>query len=512
MTRCRRGVVLIIVLVVVVVLSLAAYTFSDLMLTHNEASQLNGRSLQAREVVASGAEWVRTFLMLDDETIIEAGGIYNNPQQFQAIPVVQDIEEDFRANFTLVAPALDDEGNLAGVRYGLQDESTRLNVNALLALEDQQTGAGRQLLLALPGMTEDVADAILDWLDEDDDPRDYGAEAEYYSTMQPPYGPKNGPLDTVEELLLVRGVTPRLLFGMDVNRNGMIDNYELQSTELAEDATTTTEFTEFGWASLLTLHGAEWNANSLGEPRIDLNDEDLKQLYADLTAVFDDEWAKFIVAYRQGGAYTGSDPVDSSAGRELNFDLPAQSNITQVLELIGAKTQVTFAGASSPTVLASPFDTGIVAMNVYLPILLNQVSVNPAPTIPGRININQAPRVMLEGIPGMTTELLDTILKSRPVEPVVENLNFGYETWLLTEGLVTLEQMRALSPFVCAGGDVYRAQIVGYYEGGMASSRAEIIFAATGTAPRVLSWRDVSHLGRGYAIETLGVQMVGEEM
>ena len=58
-------------------------------------------------------------------------------------------------------------------------------------------------LMAMPGMTDDVADAILDWIDEDDEPREYGAEWDYYAQLQPPYKPKNGPLDTVEELLLV---------------------------------------------------------------------------------------------------------------------------------------------------------------------------------------------------------------------------------------------------------------------------------------------------------------------
>ena len=38
-----------------------------------------------------------------------------------------------------------------------------------------------------------------------------------------------------------------------------------------------------------------------------------------------------------------------------------------------------------------------------------------------------------------------------------------------------------------------------------ASSRAEAVFDATTTTPRLLFWRDISHLGRGYAVETLGV-------
>ena len=84
-----------------------------------------------------------------------------------------------------------------------------------------QETAGRDLLMALPGMTEETADAILDWLDEDEEPREYGAESDYYSSLSPPYAAKNGQLETVEELLLVRGVTPQLLFGADVNRNGI---------------------------------------------------------------------------------------------------------------------------------------------------------------------------------------------------------------------------------------------------------------------------------------------------
>ncbi len=38
--------------------------------------------------------------------------------------------------------------------------------------------------------------------------------------LDPPYAPRNGPMETIEELLLVRGVTPELLFGVDANHNG----------------------------------------------------------------------------------------------------------------------------------------------------------------------------------------------------------------------------------------------------------------------------------------------------
>ena len=46
------------------------------------------------------------------------------------------------------------------------------------------------------------ADAILDWIDEDEEARPFGAEAEYYNALATSYSPANGPLQSVEELLL----------------------------------------------------------------------------------------------------------------------------------------------------------------------------------------------------------------------------------------------------------------------------------------------------------------------
>ena len=89
--------------------------------------------------------------------------------------------------------------------------------------------AGRDLLMALPGMTYEIADAMLDWIDEDDEIREYGAEVDYYSSLDPPYAPKNGPLESVEELLLVRDVTAQLFFGSDANRNGNIEQKESEN-------------------------------------------------------------------------------------------------------------------------------------------------------------------------------------------------------------------------------------------------------------------------------------------
>jgi len=103
-------------------------------------------------------------------------------------------------------------GNFAGgvYRVDLQDESGKINLNAvsteqLHALAD---AAG------IPKEDADViADSIMDWRDGDKLFRVNGAEDDYYQTMNPPYKAKNGMFDTVEELLLVKGITPAYFYG-----------------------------------------------------------------------------------------------------------------------------------------------------------------------------------------------------------------------------------------------------------------------------------------------------------
>jgi hypothetical protein len=537
--RRRGGAVLVIVLVVVALLALAAYTFADLMVTHQNAAQLHGRQLQARALAESGSDAVRLYLMQDAATREEAGGHYNNPAFFQAVPVLMDADARLRSNFTVLVPLIDDEGALGGVRYGLEDESTRLNVNALLMIDQVSENAGRNLLMGLPGMTEDIADAILDWIDEDDESREYGAESDYYLGLDPPYSAKNAPLDTVEELLLVRGISPQLLFGVDTNRNGIVDPHEMNAAGMlgtqsgmtspgfsgtATSNTTTSSGSstatdsllsegsmDRGWVGYLTLYSMESNRNSEGLPRIYLNMEDLESLYDQLAERMNEEWARFIVAYRQSGPSEGSeDGEPASALPDPDFSKESKTNLTQVLDLVGAKIQVQIEGEEKPLVVSSPFSDSVLEMGVYMSLLMDNCTINASTTIPGRININQAPRTLLMGIPGIEEDVVDEIISQRYQETTDEDQvdTHKHETWLMTEGIVTLDEMKTLSPFVTARGDVFRAQIVGYFEDGGAASRVEAVFDATSPRPRILSWKDISHLGRGYPLELLGVQLI----
>jgi general secretion pathway protein K len=66
----------------------------------------------------------------------------------------------------------------------------------------------------LEGEARDViVDSILDWRDPDDFYRVNGAENDYYQSLKEPYQCKNGNFDSIEELLLVKGITPELFHG-----------------------------------------------------------------------------------------------------------------------------------------------------------------------------------------------------------------------------------------------------------------------------------------------------------
>ncbi|MFP6662811.1 MAG: hypothetical protein VCC00_01250 [Deltaproteobacteria bacterium] len=64
-----------------------------------------------------------------------------------------------------------------------------------------------------PEAAGEVADSILDWRDPDDDHRMNGVESEYYLGLAQPYSAKNAPLDSLDELRLIKGVSEDLYYG-----------------------------------------------------------------------------------------------------------------------------------------------------------------------------------------------------------------------------------------------------------------------------------------------------------
>jgi type II secretory pathway component PulK len=302
----REGFVLVAVLLVVVVLALAAYQFSESMAAEYAASDSYARVGQARAIAKSAIDYSMVMLSNPDTFASTLGGNpIDNPTAFQHI-IVQDSDKPrFRGAFDIVAPYDYDsiQAGMTSYRYGVIDESSKININALFKLDS----SGQTLinfLMTLPNMTEDVANSIADWIDPDDDTRDNGAESDYYSGLSPAYQAKNGPLDSIEELLLVKGVTPQLLFGNDQNRNGMLDPGEADGAAL-----------DLGWSAFITVFSREQNVSSKNIARINVNSSDLSALIDQLSSAVGEDMAVYIVGYRLfsgGGGSSGSSSGSSS--------------------------------------------------------------------------------------------------------------------------------------------------------------------------------------------------------
>jgi DNA uptake protein ComE-like DNA-binding protein len=168
-------------------------------------------AVQAATAARAGEQYVISQIEQaagDTTTLAEA--------QFEAVPIGPTADLP-TAYFWVMRPDREEDQYQD---FGVDDEGSKININT----------ANRDTLMRLPGMTEDVADAIIDWRDTDENPGASGAESDYYETLQPPYRCKNGPFETVEELLLVKGVTPDLLYGYDANHNGFLNEEEVAAT------------------------------------------------------------------------------------------------------------------------------------------------------------------------------------------------------------------------------------------------------------------------------------------
>lgn len=184
---------------------------------------------------------------------------------------------------------------------------------------------------------------------------------------------------------------------------------------------------------------------------------------------------------------------------------PPSGRINQVLDLIDAQFSADIDGQQ--TTYTSPLTSSPMQLPLYLPMLMDKVTSVDATMLPGRININEAPREILAGLPGITSEILDQIIEARGQSSDTENRKF--ETWPMAEGIVPLAQMRLIAPLITGGGDVMRVQSVGYFEQSSGFARIEAVIDGASASPTIVLYRKLDHLGRGFSQSTLGQRAMG---
>lgn len=519
----RRGFILMIVTVTVVLLIYGAYNYSGTMLVEHRAVVMGGDDLVARTAAESGLELVATRIMErdTDDTI----DFYDNPDMFSRQLIVDSPNERGQVMFSVIAF---NETNLTtgGHRFGLANESAKFNVNQLLALwefdealpEEERLGLASLAVENIPNMTEDILNSILDWLDTDEDRRAGGAESSDYEALSVPYECKNGPMDSIEELLKVKGVLPEYFYGEDANNNGRLD-----ANENDGDATFPPDngdgVLDLGWKEYLTAISRERNTNPDGDPKINLNSGEMTTLYDDVEELYGEDAASFVVAFRIGGTEYAqqvfelpeSGIEEKISRNDIDLTVVPTFQFSSLYDLIGGETNPVATYSSGNKSFVSPWSEDRVMTE--FPELEQYLTINDDSFIEGRVNINEArPEVLLSVTNAIPTELpgtiVDDIIASRPeigMQGGSANVMARRQTaaWLFAEGLIELQQLRELGPYITTGGDVYRFQVIGHFGNGGPMTRLEAMIDATEYPPRVVFVRDLTSLGRAFHPEEL---------
>jgi type II secretory pathway component PulK len=254
--QSRQGSVLIIVLWITSGLVSIALLFGYAMTLEYRASDNSLAGMQAAQAVESAVRY--------------ATYIITNAEEQGKLPDIDEYETEWVAmgesTFWFIGRSVGESMNDALVS-GLVCESSKLNLNT----------ATQEMLEALPYMTTELAAAIIDWRDEDEDVSENGAESEAYLMRSPAFECKNAPFETVEELNLLIGADWNILYGEDSNRNGILDANEDDGAEsLPED--NRDGRLDCGILEYLTIYSSEPNTDSDGEERININGEDSQEL------------------------------------------------------------------------------------------------------------------------------------------------------------------------------------------------------------------------------------------
>lgn len=155
-----------------------------------------------------------------------------------------------------------------------------------------------------------IVDSIIDWRDTNELHMLNGAEEDYYRSLEKPYSSKDGPFDSVEELLLVRGMTPEILYGKS---NKFTDEKDDEDDEAYE-----------GVAKYLTVKGTgKININTAARTVLEL--------------VVGEEQADNILIQRESGPLTSpikNGKVSSSFFTVVSTGFSADGLIKRTVKLI----------------------------------------------------------------------------------------------------------------------------------------------------------------------------------
>lgn len=207
----QSGIALVIVLWILAILMVMVFSFS--VMTRGETYGLLAFKDGMEEKLHAEAGINRGIMEI----------IYRSVNQNQSVTYAG--KEVWRLDGT----PYDVQGGDGGYRVRIMDETGKISLNSLT----DSSGIILKNLLINQGVTPEnadiIVDSILDWKDGDDLHRLNGAESDYYMSLPNPYKARDANFETLEELILVRGMTSEILYGKD-QKKGIIKFLSIHST------------------------------------------------------------------------------------------------------------------------------------------------------------------------------------------------------------------------------------------------------------------------------------------
>jgi len=226
----ERGIALIITLMVITLLVSVTFELNRQMRSAVTESAISRNKTTLQDMISSGVQIAEAILVKDrnDTEIDSVQEDWANPEKIK--------------EYLSQTPF--DDGN---IDLAISDELGRIQVNALVAFPDGKDykPAQRDFWFRFVGMMlmeqqmdetspfKDISDPgelinpIKDWLDSGDNDAITGinsAENDYYQALNPPYSCGNGPFRHIDELMLVKGITPEIFKSVD-NKISGLSNY-----------------------------------------------------------------------------------------------------------------------------------------------------------------------------------------------------------------------------------------------------------------------------------------------
>jgi type II secretory pathway component PulK len=422
----NNGSILIVTIWVVLVLTGLTLVFSRSMRVEAIATANHVSTLETEEIAKGAVAFIKARLKSSDDLDIKLNGETNSP--YKAISAGT-------GYFWLLRPDLDDDGKYA---FGISDEPGKINLNE----------AGYNTLMDLPNMTSELAGSILDWRDTDSSVNEEGgAEDEYYLNLKSPYYCKNSGLETVEEVLLVKGASLKLLFGEDANTNGVLDINE-DDGDASEPEDNNNGALDRGFFDYVTVYSKEPNEDSTGSQRININSlQDRQKLISNINAA------------------TGN-----KLGQKINQFFQNYRSFNSVLDFyIKAK--------NSLGLTADQFKQ-----------IEDYLSTSSDSTLTGLVNVATAPKQVLRCLPNLDESDAEALVNKREAE----GTDLGSIAWVYD---ALPEKAASLGRYITIHSYQFSADIVAVSGDGRAFSRYRMVVDTRDSGFKIVYWKALKNRG-----------------